>query len=768
MSVFRGGVVLALAVLAGPTALLPAAPAEDAAAVAAGTQLWETVGVTLRSVRLRIDPVAGADPAECRSLGLDDLDVSLRGRRLPAGALIDLERRQTPALHALVIDTSPSMVGKLGFVREAATKYIEHLRPGLDRGLVATFDEDLILLQGATGDHAALLAAIDRARMGLATSLHDGLYFAIDELRTHVERPVVVLLTDGVDTGSLYERADVNALAESRPDLVVFSIGYQLPEIQAGSPGASSARRFLQNLARRTGGAFFDVPTASRLDRAYRRIRQMLASEATLTLNDPLPEALDGRIKVRSMLPACEVKVFRVENEPRADVPGDAAGRDVSAMRLPLVPGVAVRAHYGLPGSDSVPDACAVQAGLELPEAACFVESQPDRLLGCALDVAMDPGPLYSTLEVTRWEINSWIDLKIRPFEVPAPDLADLPDRPVGVLDRLAQQVQDLADAAPPTDSRKLPAPLHSRPFADLPGLVNGRTFLDARPTLARALFRQPGYGAWARARLAQDVGVERAALAERFRGLAPALSAAQLEQVVDASPAGRRLRQRVEEATDDDLRPYLAAWLGDVSAHDLFTGWEVDHAGRLLAGEPRTESFLQAWEALRRVFFVPSYARVLTLLHPVHDTIGGRIGFWRVILPRVSWIQPRVQGQRHPEFSDLPLDLVPDVPLGFHALHEQLIRGPELGRRLRAEGYRVTAIRYELLGKAWKRDPPRAFHAARVTVSLRPALEGAESGGLQLIADMRIDPDSGAASIERCEWAGNPAATLPACLATE
>ena len=52
-------------------------------------------------------------------LGLDDLRVRLRGESLARDQLVELERRREPTMHALLIDTSRSMVGKL----EALFKY---------------------------------------------------------------------------------------------------------------------------------------------------------------------------------------------------------------------------------------------------------------------------------------------------------------------------------------------------------------------------------------------------------------------------------------------------------------------------------------------------------------------------------------------------------------------------------------------------------------------------------------------------------------------
>ena len=241
--------------------------------------LEERTKVRLREVWLRVRPVSFGPPGACRDLGLDDLKVSVGGRPVPRELLLSLERRTRRTLHAILIDASRSAAGKMDFFRSAAVDYVRTLGAD-DTVLVASFDESVILLQPATSDHALGIRAIEGLRMGQSTSLNDGLYFVLRELEAHRERPVVLLITDGFDTTSMFSRDDVNALAESRPDQTVFTIGVGMPPIVAGGPpGMASIRRFLQRLAWRTNGHHFNVPTGGRLDEAFARIRQMLDDE---------------------------------------------------------------------------------------------------------------------------------------------------------------------------------------------------------------------------------------------------------------------------------------------------------------------------------------------------------------------------------------------------------------------------------------------------------------------------------------------------------
>jgi len=246
--------------------------------------LAERTEVRLRSVRMRIESVDRRLTDACADLGVDQLKVSLRGKELDSAVVRHLERDHRPAIHAVLIDTSSSMVGRLAYARDAAAQYIERLRPGLDRAMIATFDDSVILVQSHTDQQEVLREALGRVRLGGSTALIDGLYFILGELAGNRERGVVLLLTDGVDTTSFHDWDDVRARAAPEMETTMFVIGLGLPELQAGR---TATRKILQKFAARTNGKFFYVPTAGRLEDVYLRILELLDSEAVLSLTDP-------------------------------------------------------------------------------------------------------------------------------------------------------------------------------------------------------------------------------------------------------------------------------------------------------------------------------------------------------------------------------------------------------------------------------------------------------------------------------------------------
>jgi len=672
----------------------------------------ESATVRLLTARVRIEPTYDNAP-DCRALVTDDLKISIRGERLPDGWPVRLEREPVPALHALLVDTSGSMYGDMPFVREAAIRYVRQL-PSWDRAMVITFDETVVLAHGLSADTNRLVAAIEGLRMGGTTSLHDAVFFAFRELDQHTDRPVVVLLTDGVDAGSLYERADINALAERRRDLIVFVVGLDVPQINRMRP---STKRFLQRLSGRTDGKYFEAHRAPQLSGIYGQIREALDNEAVITLTDPDPAASPQQVKISSRVRGCRVRVYRSLESERFE---PAQALSVVGRTVSVAPDRVYLRYYTLGRRDALRPECASRVRPAHPR--WFVELADGRLDVCALDMTMETGLLYNADSTSRQFYNGYIDLTTRPFVVPLPALARLPDAPEQLLDGLALQAIAVADDEVKTDPRQVPVEAHARPYRDMTGLIHGRVIHDLREAVARALWLDPDYRAWAREMLEEEAERRLETLRERLRRVAPGTPEATIDEAARLSPAGRAILARAEEPGDRDLAGLLFAWLGDISAHDLFLRWEGLWIDGLLAETQAAEreGFLARWNALYRLFFVPSYARTLALFAPVRDEANRRLGFWRVLLPRPSWMGNRVRGWKNREaFSDLPLDLLPDRPFGYLLLDRLRREATELFGHLRAGGFRYAGAEYSIPGPPRLQGPETAYQSTRAVLEL-------------------------------------------------
>jgi len=689
------------------------------------------------TVRFRVEPRVGAARDACIGLEPADLSIRLRGRTIDSTEIVSLARDVRPMLHALVIDRSRSMSDKLDAARRAARAYIERLRPGLDRGLVVAFDEDVVLAAAATADPAALARAIDGVVIGGGTAIRDALLAVIGELALHLERPVVLLLSDGADTASVTTEGDVLALALARPDLAVFPIGVGLPEIRRAGPGPPTPKTFLDTLARRTDGEFLDIPTPAGLADAYDRVRDLLDAEWEVVVADPEPALEAARPSVRVTGRPCSLRILGRHGD------GDRATDETMA---PAVPGAG--------GAWCEPDLRwvyreALRLG-PIPGAGWRSERTPDGVRGCVVDLTTDDGSLYDAVEVAGSWFSTWREIGSRPFEVRVAPIADLPDRPARVLDTIARNV--LAQEAPVPDPgrRQRPPAHHARPFRDLLFLWNGRTALAVRPQLAVALAERPEYAAHARDRTVEEARLELDDRAARLARSSHGLTPERVRQALAESPEGRAILVRAERPGPRDLERHLAAWLGDLPAADVFRSWELDAVARVFAGDTTgTPSFDEAYRAAYRLFFAPSYARILTPLVLGRDPTNGAVGFWRIVLPRAAWIGLRKKGyDEHVEYGRIPLDLLPDRPLGVWLAERLTTAHPDLVRTLRTAGLVPAELDYESLVKPRQRDPGRAYDRARVTLRLADAREGA----LVLIADLDRDGPEAAPSVRAVE----------------
>jgi len=749
----------AISLLAGFATLWLALPAvcqeggTDSAPIHPQEAIEEQARARLRSVRLRIRPTGLAEFGDCLDLDVADLNVSLRGKRVDDLARLTLDRTERPNVHALLLDTSESMKGKLEFARAAARQYVEQLDPRRETALIATFDESVILHQAVTSNQDDLIRALDDVRLAGITSLLDGLVYTIQELQGQRERPVLVLLSDGVDSASLNERHDVVEFVAQRPDLMVFTIGLQVPEVLAcGPPLMGSSRSFLQRLALKTHGKYFEAPTPSLLAGVFRRIREMLDNEAILDVLDPRPDLEPGKLKVSSRRKGCKIDLL-------GDLYAEEPEATVVAPPYPPLParlGLSFskmwdfhvnRAHHFVD-----PNCGHLEDGLEadmqrLAETVWYVDVDQDRVRGCALDLIMETGPLYDPMSNSWTRFNSWIKLATRPFDLPVEAPQDLPQRPEQLMDSLARLASSAAGREVKTDPRQRPEAWHARPYSDLPTIFHGRTLLEMRPRLAHALFLTDEYRDWTLERLQEEARADLRALEERLQRRAPQHSAEAVRIAVSLSPEAQRIKERARAPQETDLQRFLGAWLGDIPIHDLFVRWEIERSNRALSRDAPAlgGEFSEEWAALRRLFFVPSYARVLALLTPVHDPERDVIGFYRVVLPRPSWFLPRVFGYtKHPDWIDLPLDLLPEQPLGFRVLETLRAQRPQLLGTLHALGYRVVSLEYESLQKARKQNPRRAFRQSRVTIELAPQTDSplaAEGSMLTVQADLTLDP---------------------------
>lgn len=226
--------------------------------------------------------------------------------------IVNFYSQEVPVKVVLVIDASGSTRHNQTDIRRAALEFVETLDPE-DEVAVITFNHQPRLVQEWTSDieevENALLSTYPRGY----TVLNDALYVTFDDLLGGVDgKTAVVLLTDGIDTGSMVgfdEAVDLALHSES----MVYVIS-KLEEYWAGAIGARQQlraqsriipkqltdeyilqmKRSLQRLAQLTGGKVLEASGFVDLTQAYQQVAEELKNQYYLSYT-PTNQAKDGK-----------------------------------------------------------------------------------------------------------------------------------------------------------------------------------------------------------------------------------------------------------------------------------------------------------------------------------------------------------------------------------------------------------------------------------------------------------------------------------------
>jgi Ca-activated chloride channel family protein len=266
-------------------------------------------GVTARVVRV---PVTVLDKKGVPVTGLTKESFSVFEEKRPVqfdflGEIKELEK--LPIYVGVLMDTSGSTAGKLGFEKEAAKNFLYSVtRTRRDWGAFVTFDDEVKLRQDFTRNLDLLERAIDGVKTpGTQTSLFDAVWQFCDEKMRGVASPrrALVIITDGDDTYSRARLDDAISIAQ-KTDTIIFAIstkggftGSAVPGVEAGTV-KDSGDKDLSRMADETGGRSFYTGDMLQLERAFKKIGEELRSQYLLTYRPDPP--FDGgyrRIEVK-------------------------------------------------------------------------------------------------------------------------------------------------------------------------------------------------------------------------------------------------------------------------------------------------------------------------------------------------------------------------------------------------------------------------------------------------------------------------------------
>jgi VWFA-related protein len=217
-----------------------------------------------------------------------------------------------PLTLGLLIDISASQERLIDIERQAASAFFANVIRQKDEAFLISFGKSTDLLQDYTNSPRLLTDAMRDLRgdgqtpmMGpipnagpvptsgtpKGTLLFDAVYLASNEkLKSEVGRKALILITDGEDQGSTYNRNTAIEAAQ-RADAIIYSIyyvdrGFYMHAGMFGGGGAGDLRK----MSEETGGHVFTVDSKHPLNEVFREIQDEMRNQYSIAYRSTNPK----------------------------------------------------------------------------------------------------------------------------------------------------------------------------------------------------------------------------------------------------------------------------------------------------------------------------------------------------------------------------------------------------------------------------------------------------------------------------------------------
>jgi Ca-activated chloride channel family protein len=191
---------------------------------------------------------------------------------------------QEPALPisvVLAIDTSLSTRLDLPFELESARRFAHSIVNGEKKDALALycFAREVQEMVSFTSNLERIDQAIDRVHVGSSTAMYDAIYLGAEALEKRQGRKIMVVITDGGDTGSQVSYDD--ALREAQQaEAMLYSV--IVVPIEASAGRNTGGEHALIQMSNDTGGKYYYADSITRLDHAFHQISDELRNQYLL------------------------------------------------------------------------------------------------------------------------------------------------------------------------------------------------------------------------------------------------------------------------------------------------------------------------------------------------------------------------------------------------------------------------------------------------------------------------------------------------------
>jgi VWFA-related protein len=214
-----------------------------------------------------------------------------------------------PLTIGLLVDTSKSQERLMDIERRAAYEFFSKVLRKKDLAFLMQFGAEAELLQDDTNSPRLLQEGLNQLRLSVpvgglhpgpvptqqsqaGTILFDAVYLASTEkLKGEVGRKAMVLITDGVDTGSKISK-DKAIEAAQKSDAIIYSIDYEDPGAYGGGfgtirLGGGQGEGDLRRMSSETGGHVYKVDRKNSLDEIFRELQEEMRSQYSISYSPP-------------------------------------------------------------------------------------------------------------------------------------------------------------------------------------------------------------------------------------------------------------------------------------------------------------------------------------------------------------------------------------------------------------------------------------------------------------------------------------------------
>jgi Ca-activated chloride channel homolog len=242
------------------------------------------------------------------TLAREDFVLLDNGRQQPVAVF---DNAPQPIRLVVMLDVSGSMYGNLQLLRSATAELIARLRPD-DKVRLGSFGADITISPAFTTDRARLEAALPTAIPESApTPLWSALDKALDAFSQDSGRPVILVLSDGKDSGAVRFGQPFFTLVQvmdraQREGVMIYAVGLRsrsapgrAPAFGMGALTGDFPDPGLSKLALETGGGYFEIRPSDDLPATFAQVVDELHAQYLLGFAPPERDGKRHKVDVR-------------------------------------------------------------------------------------------------------------------------------------------------------------------------------------------------------------------------------------------------------------------------------------------------------------------------------------------------------------------------------------------------------------------------------------------------------------------------------------